>query len=46
MICSCDKDYALALMAEYMKYEEVKEKGSSSPIWTDGQELNLSLIHI
>lgn len=40
MICSCDKDYALALMAEYMKYEEVKEKGSSSPIWTDGQELN------
>lgn len=40
MICSCKKDYALALMAEYMKYEEVREKGSYSPIWTDGQELN------
>ena len=40
MILSSKEDYAIALMAEYMKYEGVKEKGSNSPTWTDGQELN------
>lgn len=31
---------ALQLMAKFMEWENVKAEGSSSPVWTDGQELN------
>lgn len=34
------EDLAFKLMAKFLEWENVKLEGSSSPVWTDGQELN------
>lgn len=34
------EDLAIKLMAKFLEWENVKLEGSSSPVWTDGQELN------
>lgn len=31
---------AFALMAKFLEWNNVRTEGSSSPVWTDGQELN------
>lgn len=34
------EDLAFKLMGKFLEWENVKIEGSSSPVWTDGQELN------
>lgn len=34
------QELAIKLMAKFLEWENVKAEGSSSPVWTDGQELN------
>ena len=34
------EELVLKLMAKFLAWENVKTEGSSSPVWTDGQELN------